>query len=154
MRKKIRKIQLNMLWPNHDTNGTQHNGAHAQQQNTQRPRSPRLAAQHPARARLAVSGIRPRRQRILLSREPAQPKRTASLPHRPNTVAERHGTDSNPQRDMANDAEALPAELPARRNLDSQFVSIANSKGGVAAIGIWCNTPKKKKRTQIFWQQR
>ncbi len=137
MRKKICKVQLDMLWPNDNTNGTQSNGAHAQQQNSQGPRGPGLAVRRPASARLSVISISSRRSRILLGREPAQPKRAAGIPDGPEAIAERHSKNGNPERDMANDAEALAAELPPRRNLEANSCQLRR-RG--RSDRIWCNT--------------
>lgn len=62
-----------------------------------------------ARARLLVRGIG--WERILLSREPAQPKRATGTPNRADTVAERQGQDGHPKGDVADDAQTLGPEL-------------------------------------------
>ena len=147
MWKEICKVQLDMLWPNDNTNSTQSNGAHAQQQNRQRPRRPGLAVSRPARVRLVVRRTGTGRQRVLLGREPAQPERATGIPDGPDAVAEGHGEDGSPQGDMANEAEALAAELPPRRNLEANSRQL---RGRGCSDRIWCNT----KRTQISWQQR
>jgi hypothetical protein len=109
-----------MLRPSQSTNDAQNSGAHAEQQKRQGPNSPGFAKRG-TRARLLV--IRARREPILLGREPAQPHGPVGGPGRAEAIAEGHGQDGNPQRDVADDPETLGAKLSQRGYLRSKSVS-------------------------------
>lgn len=126
------EVQLGMPWPDNGTHGTQSDSGHAQEQQSQNPGSPWLAAGHWRRTRLLIEGAR--YGCTSLSSEIPQPD-GAATPGRTSTIAEGNRQDGRPKREVADNAEALGAELAERRYLRRAFCV---SKGS-DRIWIWCN---------------
>jgi hypothetical protein len=82
---------------------------------------------------IATADASPDRARLIfLGGEPAQPDGTAAGPQRADGIAEDHCDQGRPQRDVAEDAKALGAELSQGGDLTMRV-----SKLGHQLIGDW-----------------
>jgi hypothetical protein len=128
-----------MPWPDNGTHGTQSGSGHAQEQQSQNPGSPWLAAGHWRRTRLLIEGAR--YGCTSLSSEIPQPD-GAATPGRTSTIAEGNRQDGRPKREVADNAEALGAELAERRYLRRTSVSAKDRIGsGSDVTGTYPDLP-------------